>query len=488
MDFSIKKINLVLAASFLVASAYAQNSTQNEYEEWRPSQNEYTDFDIGKLFSPDIVRNQLDVNFDFRSDHSRQNFSYPDRDGKLESSNFAGNISSYFSHYENTRKRISILTGSVTISGDYSSLKDELTYSNDNLTNVDNLSNSFQRNYLYLNWSNQWYFSNLFFMHYGINNGISYNFKQNEIKNQSEDSNEKQKEFRTSISTRLGVGYGRIENVRDARQAVYIANALSKKKVLNRKLSDDELFELSQIISTVKNKRFLDSRLRLIEEIKTVDSFLEDNDLLVDNGATYFTTLYDMWQYGDLFSRRSGYELSFIVSHGHSYQNTKYTPVMRDVIYNYTNWPHVSLDFRYDKPFKLNWQHSLDATVFGSHASSYLQNRETGNDYKKNSAKHTRYSAYVNYSLGYYPNTRTNIQVTASQSITKDKYDDGIDSMWYSTMIGPNLYYYFSPNLRLTGECRFIYEPRRKKWNEGFYHNSNSISSLFNIQLTYSIF
>ena len=120
-------------------------------------------------------------------------------------------------------------------------------------------------------------------------------------------------------------------------------------------------------------------------------------------------------------------------------------------------------------------------------ASSSLQNKETGNDYKNN-AKHKRYSAGVNYSLGYYPNTRTNIQVTAYQSITKDKYDDGIDSMWYSTMIGANSYYYFSPNLRLTGEYRFTYEPRRNKWNEGFYHNSNSFSSLFNIQLVYSIF
>ena len=76
----MKKINLVLAASVFVASAYAQNSTQNEYEEWKPSQNDYADFDIGKYFMPDIVRNQLDVNFDFRSDNWRDDYWFDEFD------------------------------------------------------------------------------------------------------------------------------------------------------------------------------------------------------------------------------------------------------------------------------------------------------------------------------------------------------------------------------------------------------------------------
>ena len=253
---------------------------------------------------------------------------------------------------------------------------------------------------------------------------------------------------------------------------------------MNRKLSDDELFELSQIISTVKNKRFLDARLRLIEEITTIDSFLEDNDLLADNGAAYFTTLYDMWQYGD-FSRWSGYEISFLVTPHYSYQNTKYTPIAREFIENY-NQHHISLDFRYEKPYKLNWQHSLAIAVSGSIDASSAQNKQAGNDYK-NSDKFNRFSAHVNYSLGYYPNTRTKIQLSTSQAISKYKYDEERDSMSSYTMIGANLYYYFSPNLRLTGECRLIYEPWRNKWYLG-YANSNSFSSLFNIQLIYSIF
>jgi hypothetical protein len=482
----MKKIILVLTASVFVVSAYAQNSTQNEYEEWKPSQNEYTDFDIGKYTTPDIVRNQLDINLGFNSYNSRTDYSYTDRDRRYESSNFVGNISSSFSHYVNTRKKISSLAGNLSFKGDYYSSKNKDTFINDNSTTVDNVSNSLQQNFLNLNWSNKWYFSKLIFMDYGINSNISYNSTQNKIKNQTEDSNEKQKTFSLNISPQLGIGYGRIENVQDARQAVYIANALSKKRVLTRNLSNDELFELSQIISTVKNKRFLDARLHLIDEITSVDTFFEDNNLLADNGAAYFTTLYDMWQYGDLFTRKSGYEISFLVRPYYNYRISKYTPTIREIINN-TNQHHIGLSFSYEKPVKFNWQHSFAAEVFGGINSTSEQNKETGNDYK-NDTKYKSFSAFANYSLGYYPNTRTNIQVTASQEISKNIYDDDGNSMNSYTMLGANLYYYFSPNLRLTGICGLSYRPNRSKGNEGHFYNSNSFSSSFSIRLTYSIF
>ena len=60
-------------------------------------------------------------------------------------------------------------------------------------------------------------------MNYGIRSIISYNYLQDKKKNQSEDSNQKQKAFSLDIFPQAGIGYGRIENVQDARQAVYIA-------------------------------------------------------------------------------------------------------------------------------------------------------------------------------------------------------------------------------------------------------------------------
>ena len=99
----MKKVILVVAVSFFVVSSYSQS----ELEEWKSSQDEYANFDIGKFITPDIVRSQLDFNFSFRSNNSRSDFSSPDRDQKHEFSFFKGDISTSFTHYVNTRKRIS---------------------------------------------------------------------------------------------------------------------------------------------------------------------------------------------------------------------------------------------------------------------------------------------------------------------------------------------------------------------------------------------
>lgn len=473
---------LILTLSLFAVSMYAQNSTQDEQDEWKSSRNEYKNFDIGKYFTPNIVRNQLNTDFSFRSDYSLIDPMYGD--GKREAFDLTGNLSASFSRYVNTRKKISSLTVDLALGLDDNSLEKRQSFTGDYLTFIDNQSTINQQNSLRVSWSNRWYFSKLFFMHYGLSSGIFYTFSHNKIKNQTEDSNVKHHNFIIDASPNLGVGYGRIEDVRDARHALYIANALSKKKVLTRNLSNDELFELSQIISTVKNKRFLDSRLHLIEEITTLNTFFEDNDLLEDNGAAYFTTLYDMWQFGDLFSRKSGFEVSFTAQPHYSHRNVKYTPTIQDVVYNQSQYI-ANLNFRYEKPFKINWQHSLAATVSGGIGSSSTKNKQADSQI---STKYNSLVASASYSLGYYPNTRTNIRVTTLQQISKNLFGDDERSIYFYSSIGAILYYYFSPNLRLSGDYGLVYSPNRAKEYGGDYIRRNNFSSTFNLQLTYSIF
>jgi len=320
----MEKKFLVLTVAVFAVSAHAQNRAQYEVEEWKSSQNEITNFDIGKYTTPNIVRNQLEMILNFRSDNTRDDESYPERDSRKETSEISGNLTSSFYHYVNTRKTISNLMGVLSLSGNKNAQNNKQTFVNSSPTTIDNESKLSQRNSLQLFWTNQWYFSKLFFIDYGLTNtSIQYLYNQDKTKKQSEEVSQENKYLGFNISPQAGVGYGRIENVRDARQAVYITQALSKKNVLTRQLSNDELFELSQKISTVKNKRFLDSRLRLIEEITTVDSFFVNNNLLTDNGAPYFTTLYDMWQYGDLFPRQSGYNISIVARPHFSTLSTK---------------------------------------------------------------------------------------------------------------------------------------------------------------------
>ena len=482
----MKKINSILMVLFLVISAYSQSNTQNEHQEWRSSEGRHTSFDIGTYITPDIVRNRLDVNVRLHSDYSRVSSNSEDNDDLFRTSDFSGNIQAHFSRYVNTRTRISSLTGSLSFSQNNDFEKFERTFTDNRPNIIDNESNRHQGNFLSLGWLNRWYFSDSFFLRYGAQSNIAYSLARNTTETyQSEKHTERRNMLSASFTPQIGIGFGRIENVTDARQAVYIADALAKRNVLTRDLTNEELFELSQLISTVKNKRFLDSRLHLIDEITAINAFFVENNLLEDNGAVYFTTLYDMWRYGALFSRRSGYEISFVVRPHYHYSNTKREHIVtqRDISNN--RQLSASLNFNYEKPFRLNWQHSVAASVRGDIYSHQWKNRDNDVDIRTDGRA---FFASAGYFLGYFPNTRTHIQVGASQAVSRNIIDEQGRFTAFSTSLSATLYYYFSPNLRLAGVCGISFAPSRHNWSGGGTFQRNSFSSQLNIQLTYHIF
>jgi len=488
----MKKIILKLSVFLFVVNAYAQNGKQSDYEEWKSSKDEYENFDIAKYYTPNIVRNELPISFNLNSNYLFSSFDYIETDFNNETSNqytsyknydFIGNIVSNFSHYVNTRKKISTFAIGLSLNTNYSSRKTDQPYA----TIYSDNFNTISTNKLSVSWSNQRYFSKLFFLNYNIYSDVSYNYKQNKIENQSEESNQKQNEYGFSLSPQIGIGYGRIENVEDARQAVYIANALSKKNVLTRNLSNEEIFDLSRKISTVKNKRFLDSRLHLTDEISTVDSFFVSINLLSANGAAYFTTLYDMWQYGDLFPRKSGYNISFLAYPYYSYNYTKDTPDLGTIYYPHHAYLETDLVLDYERPFKLNWQHSAE---IGGYAS-FLQGKEGETDF--NSIFSTYYkifTAWASYSLGYYPNTRTNIRATVSQRIWKQINLSAQSDNYtrYSPFFNIGATYYLSPYLSVAGNFVLSYDHFFGISTVTTHVKNNGFNTVFNIQFIYSIF
>jgi len=486
---NMKKVNLCLITLLVIVNAYSQNK-QKEYEEWKPSQEEYANFDISKYFTPDIVRNQLDINFDLNSNYSRFNMNGDNGDGylshnKASNTNLIWNVAPGFLRYVNTRKKITNFAINLSLTGSYASQKDNYTSTNGYYDDLNNTFNTVSTNRLSLGWLNQWYFSKPFFMIYNISSDVSYNFTQNKTERLSEESNQKQNQSLFNFSPQVGIGYGRIENVEDARQAIYIANALSKKKVLTRNLSNEELFELSQRISTVKNKRFLDSRLHLIDEITTVDSFFVKNDLLSNNGAAYFTTLYDMWQYGALFSRMSGYKISFVAAPHYTYDFTKNTPeLLNDYHYpQHQTYLETDLNFSYEKPVKLNWQHSVFAEGY-----AVFPEKQTESNSKYLYPK--TFGALAQYALGYYPNTRTNIQGSVGQQIGRTTYWNDYNDIFtsYATMLGINVNYYISPYFRIAGSYNLNYLHYLGKYDVAGNTRTNGFYSALSIHLIYSIF
>ena len=66
----------------------------------------------------------------------------------------------------------------------------------------------------------------------------------------------------------IAVGWGRIERVEDARLAVYILDDLRKAGKLAKEPSEEEIYQVAQFISQLRNERFFDSREKKIWEIQ----------------------------------------------------------------------------------------------------------------------------------------------------------------------------------------------------------------------------
>ncbi|MDD4970131.1 MAG: hypothetical protein PHT07_11970 [Paludibacter sp.] len=455
-------------------------------------------YDLNKYFTPDIVRNSLDLNFNSNGNFEN-NTSQPTTPGdphdSISSSNLSGSIQSIFRTTNNTRKHITDFSLIGNLSGYTSSNKD-----NRNQNNVKNTGNDASESINPTYTSTLYNLKKQFIRFGGSLNFYNYNeIKTNEYNSNKTKSNNDQLFFNANVS--IGIGVGRIEQVADARQAIYILEELSKKGVLSRHLSDDEIFKLSQQVSRVKNKRFLDSRLHLIDEISSIDSFFVANNLLNKQDATYFTTLNDLWQNGANFSRGSGhvFQINLMPFMDINTRKNQTTFFMPDSIYwNKSNLSskgaYVTLSYNYEKAVNLNWQHSVDARLWGS---SYLYNQSVAysTDQLQEPTKSNQSNLNLSgkYSIGYYPNTRTYLTAGITQyfqvSYAKN-YDSTIfDSKpWQkqfssTTELNCSVYYYISSQLRLSGSASL-----RKYYSEYPLYNNNRLNGSFSANLSYSFF
>ncbi len=452
------------------------------------SAQEYKNFDLSKYITPDIKRSRLDFGFDSYG-------KFADNFDTEKSSLLFGQLNSSFENIKNTRKKVTSLNLNLNLNGQYTGSK------NDVYTN--NISNSFNfQDGLNFSYIGKYYNSSNYFISTGTtlrmyNELVNYNKKSDLIF--------KQKSHNTysdyGLTPSIGIGLGRIESVEDARQALYLMKELSKNGVLNRELSTDETFQLAQQISRVKNKRFLDSRLRKIDEITSVDSFFVGHNLIQQSDARYFTTLYDIWENGALFQRKSGHEFELKIEPGIGFRQSKvnnnwFSP---DSTYwsNSTNkiyGANLSINYNLEKPVNLNWQHSVRSS-FGGSSYSYLGNSSQSSSQNENLSDYNTSALYLNgsYSIGYYPTTRTNLVLGIDQYFTqrfsKTYLGGSFDSVDWNknfdstSRLNFSIYYYLSPQFRISGSTSLNY-------NYSIYNtNKNTrLSGAFDATISYSLF
>src|ERR1035437_2281622 len=273
----------IILCSFI--ALWANNISAQEYK-----------YDLNKYYTPDIVRNSLDLNFNSNGSLDRSARKRPNSQMNSDTtinSNLSGELHAQFSSYISTRKYESLLQLNLDLSG---SLRKSDLSTIHNTYYPNNFSSSSSEG-IHIDYSKKMYGANKKFFSFGLSSTLnpSTSFLKETIPSSTTEKTTNY--FRTDITPFIGIGIGRIESIKDARQAIYILEDLSKRGVLTRHLSDDE--------------------------ISTVDSFLVKNNLLTKSDASYFTTLYDNWENGANFERTSGQSFEMRLSPDVNLNNRK---------------------------------------------------------------------------------------------------------------------------------------------------------------------
>ena len=440
-------------------------------------------------YTPDIVRNQLELQFNSNSYFNAAESSTGAQNtvSTYDALDLRGNVLANLQRYINTRKLISTLSIGVASTGNFNHQISELTNDLQLMPDRNKSYTTHTTNQLGVEWINNRYVGQNLFLYYSLGANLTHAYNFSRV---IRESDLQSYENKSSVRTRsallipgLGIGFGRIERVEDMRQAIYIVDAIQQAGRLNRNLTKDELFRFSQLISGVKNKRFLDSRLHLIDEITTVDGFLKEIGLVDNSDAAYFTNLYDMWQHGDLFGRKSGSEVRLRMLPRFTFTNTQsrlnsMIPDTNHLIIDQNNafYGQAELQYTYEKPFRLNWQHSVHAGSLASLTKSMMT--------ETTFPTYTSAEIYGGYQLGFYPSTRTYLQAGISQSVWGGKDENATNwTLLAQTELQSALYYYVSRQLRVSGSFNV-----NRLWNQLLPTTSKQLSLRLNTTLTYYIF
>ena len=330
--------------------------------------------------------------------------------------------------------------------------------------------------------------------------------------NQNESSG---KYFSSALAGSLLLGKGRIEQVQDARLALYLLDDLHTLNRAKRTATDEDIISLAQLITSLKYKRFFDSRLQKIAEIEAIDSLMQNKNIALSPDAAYFTSLNDNWDFANNPVRYSGNRLftGFEGSWGYdyTYNFAKYQPddiSGEKTLKGNSAGVYLVMGLAHENPKTIRWQNSARFKAgIGIRQSS--ETEKEINDITQD----TESSAYADavpsvkvsadYGFGYYPNSRTWLTFNWWLLSGWDKEMSGknkaektdLQNSFY-TYTGPQFraYFYLSEKLRLNltfnGEVRINYA--KYTYNVPAGEDASKTTTWWNQQinatLTYSLF
>jgi hypothetical protein len=454
-SISIKKVHTiaVLLASMIVIignSSFAQN----------------TEFKLSDYKNPSYLYRSLDLNFSLNNSSVR-NHSNHSAANSFSLNSGAGAAYSFFKNSPGTQTELYASLGAGIGSSAYGLLLET--------TSLESTSKSFSHSeYLNTTGVKRFYGDKKYYFEINGSIGATYNGSSGTNKNTSYDtliaSTESGTErFTNNTSGAFRIGNGRIEQVQDARVALYLLDGLLKLGRIKRTATNEEVVSLSQLITTMKYKRFFDERLQKIAEITAIDSFMKQNGLAVVTDAAYFTSINDNWNYANNPARYSGKRmftgLEADFSYSYDHQDRTYIEPASDYFTSVRKQHQTNMylvaGLNYEKPASLKWQKSANLKA-GAGIRRYIYHDEPDGQNVAPDPEFTEafpaFKLEADYGFGYYPTSRTWLtfkwwllagwekEMTGDSEAAKA---DNQNSLYVYT--GPQFqaYYYLSEKLRL---------------------------------------
>jgi hypothetical protein len=428
-----------------------------------------TTFKLSDYKNPNYFYQTLDLNFGLNSASSAHKNDNSSDFSNLKSYSLGSNAQANYSVYANSRKSQSefyaYLNGSFTSNGQHN-LSD--------LSNNDSRQSSFSNNETFAFGGLKRFYNdkqNYFEIEGSFSNSNSGNLSKYKSLNNDIITNQTKnsvRNFHSNSNVILHIGKGRIEQVQDARMALYLINDLHQLNRDKRQASDEDVLELAKLITSLKYKRFFDNRLRKIAEITAIDSFMQQKGIVSSADVTYFTSLNDNWDFANNPVRKSGWRIFTGVEGGFGYNYNKSqveyiipSPSTQDQTYadnRLIAFLVAGLD--YEKPINLKWQNSASIEVqFGSWTTKSINKASGAADFNTYNSESPIMDVSASYGFGYYPNSRT--WLTADWFLSSEYHkqftgtlksdkENSTNSFLIYTGPSAHAYYYLSERLRLS--------------------------------------
>ncbi len=277
----------------------------------------------------------------------------------------------------------------------------------------------------------------------------------------------------------VSYGFGRLEPVQYARNAMDIEKSLDKGGRLNREFTVVELNQLAKRLAEINNVRFYDFRLRRIEQFEEIDAVLSDFEIVSEKDMKYFAYLSDAYLYAQNQPRTSG--MINEVGVRSEFTVISITPIVEPV-------EPLSPDIRIGTFGFYNFEWSIPQSYAIQHNFKAGANITLGNSLQTG----VYFPTWLNssYTFGLYPTTRTYMALTAEIGANFDK----VEAMGYGSSLNYEFQYYISPRVRFNADARLFAGENYRR--HGFFLQSDFIQSqsesylnyTFDIRFTYAIF